>query len=166
MASLAPKSFPFFWNPPIPPTPLRRRRWCCSLTPPLPSAALWSSSGSKWIPRVGNCSLGRLLKSLSLGIASLLFMSLILPLVIVSPPRFSRLIPCFAFALCWMWSFWCFSFLIVSEGKSTLLSLVKSFDSVLSAYEGFCNLKQVRMFVNREYLLVFAVNLSVELLFV
>ncbi|KAL6513418.1 hypothetical protein OROGR_020904 [Orobanche gracilis] len=27
--------------------------------------------------------------------------------------------------------------------KSTLLSLVKTFDSVLSAYEGFCNLKQV-----------------------
>ncbi|XP_031736961.1 probable receptor-like serine/threonine-protein kinase At5g57670 isoform X2 [Cucumis sativus] len=33
----------------------------------------------------------------------------------------------------------------VPEGKSTLLSLVKSFDSVLSAYEGFCNLKQVEL---------------------
>lgn len=31
----------------------------------------------------------------------------------------------------------------VAEGTSSLLSLVKTFDSVLSAYEGFCNLKQV-----------------------
>ncbi|KAA8547077.1 hypothetical protein F0562_003506 [Nyssa sinensis] len=30
-----------------------------------------------------------------------------------------------------------------TEGKSTLLSLIKTFDSVLAAYEGFCNLKQV-----------------------
>ncbi|KAL7000312.1 hypothetical protein U1Q18_001460 [Sarracenia purpurea var. burkii] len=29
------------------------------------------------------------------------------------------------------------------EGKSTLLSLVKTFDSMLAAYDGFCNLKQV-----------------------
>ncbi|KAL2339730.1 hypothetical protein Fmac_007670 [Flemingia macrophylla] len=29
------------------------------------------------------------------------------------------------------------------DGKSSLLSLVKAFDSVLAAYEGFCNLKQV-----------------------
>lgn len=29
------------------------------------------------------------------------------------------------------------------EDKSNLLSLVKAFDSVLNAYEGFCNLKQV-----------------------
>ncbi|KAJ6335735.1 hypothetical protein OIU78_012364 [Salix suchowensis] len=29
------------------------------------------------------------------------------------------------------------------EGKSSLLSLVKAFDSVLDVYEGFCNLKQV-----------------------
>ncbi|KAI8531385.1 hypothetical protein RHMOL_Rhmol11G0132300 [Rhododendron molle] len=29
------------------------------------------------------------------------------------------------------------------EGKSSLLSLVKAFDSVLAVYEGFCNLKQV-----------------------
>ncbi|XP_050235442.1 protein kinase STUNTED-like [Mercurialis annua] len=29
------------------------------------------------------------------------------------------------------------------EGKSSLLSLVKTFDSVLAVYEGFCNLKQV-----------------------
>lgn len=29
------------------------------------------------------------------------------------------------------------------DGKSSLLSLVKSFDSVLAVYEGFCNLKQV-----------------------
>jgi hypothetical protein len=29
------------------------------------------------------------------------------------------------------------------DGKSSLLSLVKAFDFVLAAYEGFCNLKQV-----------------------
>nr|GMD88658.1 probable receptor-like serine/threonine-protein kinase At5g57670 [Ipomoea batatas]GME00633.1 probable receptor-like serine/threonine-protein kinase At5g57670 [Ipomoea batatas]GME02235.1 probable receptor-like serine/threonine-protein kinase At5g57670 [Ipomoea batatas]GME02237.1 probable receptor-like serine/threonine-protein kinase At5g57670 [Ipomoea batatas] len=29
------------------------------------------------------------------------------------------------------------------EGKSSLLSLVKAFDSILAVYEGFCNLKQV-----------------------
>lgn len=29
------------------------------------------------------------------------------------------------------------------DGKSSLLSLVKAFDSVLAVYEGFCNLKQV-----------------------
>uniref|UniRef100_A0A2P2L349 Uncharacterized protein LOC105109411 n=1 Tax=Rhizophora mucronata TaxID=61149 RepID=A0A2P2L349_RHIMU len=29
------------------------------------------------------------------------------------------------------------------EGRSSLLSLVKAFDSVLAVYEGFCNLKQV-----------------------
>lgn len=29
------------------------------------------------------------------------------------------------------------------EGTSSLLSLVKTFDSVLAVYEGFCNLKQV-----------------------
>jgi hypothetical protein len=32
------------------------------------------------------------------------------------------------------------------DGKSSLLSLVKAFDSVLAVYEGFCNLKQVRLF--------------------
>lgn len=41
-----------------------------------------------------------------------------------------------------------FSFLVGAEivnrdGKSSLLSLVKAFDSVLAVYEGFCNLKQV-----------------------
>ncbi|KAK9073136.1 hypothetical protein SSX86_007459 [Deinandra increscens subsp. villosa] len=30
-----------------------------------------------------------------------------------------------------------------SDGKSSLLSLVKAFDSILAVYEGFCNLKQV-----------------------
>lgn len=30
------------------------------------------------------------------------------------------------------------------NGKSSLLSLVKAFDSVLAVYEGFCNLKQVQ----------------------
>ncbi|XP_047306801.1 protein kinase STUNTED [Impatiens glandulifera] len=31
------------------------------------------------------------------------------------------------------------------EGKSSLLSLVKAFDSILAVYEGFCNLKQVNL---------------------
>lgn len=31
-----------------------------------------------------------------------------------------------------------------SEGTSSLLSLVKAFDSVLAVYEGFCHLKQVQ----------------------
>uniref|UniRef100_A0A2P2L387 Uncharacterized protein MANES_02G168800 n=1 Tax=Rhizophora mucronata TaxID=61149 RepID=A0A2P2L387_RHIMU len=31
------------------------------------------------------------------------------------------------------------------EGRSSLLSLVKAFDSVLAVYEGFCNLKQVEL---------------------
>ncbi|KAJ6735871.1 hypothetical protein OIU85_018114 [Salix viminalis] len=31
------------------------------------------------------------------------------------------------------------------EGKSSLLSLVKAFDSVLAVYEGFCNLRQVNL---------------------
>ena len=30
------------------------------------------------------------------------------------------------------------------DGKSSLLSLVRAFDSILDIYEGFCNLKQVR----------------------
>lgn len=34
------------------------------------------------------------------------------------------------------------------DGKSSLLSLVKAFDSVLAVYEGFCNLKQVCFFFN------------------
>lgn len=29
------------------------------------------------------------------------------------------------------------------DGKSSLFSLVKAFDSLLSVYQGFCNLKQV-----------------------
>ncbi|CAJ2667670.1 unnamed protein product [Trifolium pratense] len=33
--------------------------------------------------------------------------------------------------------------IVNGDGKSSLLSLVKSFDSVLNVYEGFCNLKQV-----------------------
>lgn len=32
-----------------------------------------------------------------------------------------------------------------SKGCSTLLSLVKEFDSVLAVYDGFCKLKQVWM---------------------
>lgn len=31
------------------------------------------------------------------------------------------------------------------EDQSSLISLVKTFDSMLSAYEGFCNLRQVFM---------------------
>ncbi|KAL2458120.1 Protein kinase protein with adenine nucleotide alpha hydrolase-like domain [Abeliophyllum distichum] len=34
-------------------------------------------------------------------------------------------------------------FILCEEGKASLLSLVKTFDSVLAAYEGFCNLKQL-----------------------
>ncbi|KAL1833702.1 hypothetical protein ACET3Z_003353 [Daucus carota] len=33
--------------------------------------------------------------------------------------------------------------IVDQDGKSSLLSLVKAFDSVLAVYEGFCNLKQV-----------------------
>ncbi|XP_038712574.1 serine/threonine-protein kinase PBS1-like isoform X2 [Tripterygium wilfordii] len=33
----------------------------------------------------------------------------------------------------------------IAEGPSSLLSLVKTFDSVLSVYEGFCSLKQVEL---------------------
>ncbi|KAK7351088.1 hypothetical protein VNO77_10267 [Canavalia gladiata] len=33
--------------------------------------------------------------------------------------------------------------IVNGDGKSSLLSLVKAFDSVLAVYEGFCNLKQV-----------------------
>lgn len=36
------------------------------------------------------------------------------------------------------------------EGKSSLFSLVKAFDSILAVYEGFCNLKQV-VFLNISY---------------
>lgn len=38
--------------------------------------------------------------------------------------------------------------LILEEDKATLLSLVKKFDSLLAAYEGFCNLKQVNFLYN------------------
>lgn len=34
--------------------------------------------------------------------------------------------------------------LLDQNGNSSLLSLVKALESVLSVYEGFCNLKQVR----------------------
>ncbi|KAJ8762940.1 hypothetical protein K2173_023069 [Erythroxylum novogranatense] len=34
------------------------------------------------------------------------------------------------------------------EGRSSLLSLVKAFDSVLAVFEGFCNLKQVDLKIN------------------
>lgn len=33
--------------------------------------------------------------------------------------------------------------IVDQDGKSSLLTLVKAFDSVLAVYEGFCNLKQV-----------------------
>lgn len=32
------------------------------------------------------------------------------------------------------------------ESTGSILSLVKTFDSVLAVYEGFCNLKQVKKF--------------------
>jgi len=35
-------------------------------------------------------------------------------------------------------------FLCSVEGTASLLSLVKTFDSVLSVYDGFCSLKQVQ----------------------
>ena len=38
-----------------------------------------------------------------------------------------------------LWLIWS----LVAEGTASLLSLVKTFDSVLAVYEGFCNLKQV-----------------------
>jgi hypothetical protein len=34
--------------------------------------------------------------------------------------------------------------IVDQDGTSSLLSLVKAFDSVLDIYEGFCNLKQVQ----------------------
>lgn len=51
----------------------------------------------------------------------------------------------------------CFQF-VDDEDKTSLLSLVKTFDSVLAAYEGFCNLKQVFLVLfygYREKLLIF-----------
>ncbi|KAL6962247.1 hypothetical protein U1Q18_037203 [Sarracenia purpurea var. burkii] len=38
---------------------------------------------------------------------------------------------------------WVFVEIVDRNGKSSLLSLVKAFDSVLAVYDGFCNLKQV-----------------------
>lgn len=38
---------------------------------------------------------------------------------------------------------WVCAEIVDRHGKSSLLSLVKAFDSVLAVYEGFCNLKQV-----------------------
>ncbi|KAL9234223.1 hypothetical protein vseg_009118 [Gypsophila vaccaria] len=35
--------------------------------------------------------------------------------------------------------------IVDQDGKSSLLSLVKAFDSILGVYEGFCNLKQVNL---------------------
>jgi len=37
--------------------------------------------------------------------------------------------------------------IVNGDGKSSLLSLVKAFDSVLNVYEGFCNLKQVQFLI-------------------
>lgn len=39
--------------------------------------------------------------------------------------------------------FVCIAEIVDRDGKSSLLSLVRAFDSVLAVYEGFCNLKQV-----------------------
>ena len=38
---------------------------------------------------------------------------------------------------------WVIAEIVDRDGKSSLLSLVKAFDSVLAVYDGFCNLKQV-----------------------
>lgn len=40
--------------------------------------------------------------------------------------------------------FWVLLEVVDRAGNSSLLSLVKTFDSVLDVYEGFCNLKQVK----------------------
>jgi hypothetical protein len=50
------------------------------------------------------------------------------------------------------------------EGTSSLLSLVKTFDSVLAVYEGFCNLKQAR-FASFHLLFLFFSSLFLTLLF-
>ncbi|PIN16878.1 Serine/threonine protein kinase [Handroanthus impetiginosus] len=57
----------------------------------------------------------------------------------LSRPNFSVRVVCLLeHNTCWVGIF-----VFYSEDQSTLLSLVKAFDSVLAAYEGFCNLKQV-----------------------
>lgn len=38
-----------------------------------------------------------------------------------------------------------FSFVISPESTASILSLVKTYDSILTVYEGFCNLKQVKI---------------------
>lgn len=46
------------------------------------------------------------------------------------------------------------------ESTGSLLSLVKTFDSMLSVYEGFCNLKQVPIFKIFYFVsLIFLVNI-------
>lgn len=42
--------------------------------------------------------------------------------------------------------FYLFIYFVLEEDKAKLLSIVKAFDSLLAAYEGFCNLKQVQSF--------------------
>lgn len=49
--------------------------------------------------------------------------------------------------------------IVNQDGKSSLLSLVKAFDSVLAVYEGFCNLKQV-LFSSHFFVLLFLMFLS------
>jgi len=46
----------------------------------------------------------------------------------------------FLYGFWWMWCTECMA------GTASLLSLVKTFDSLLAVYEGFCNLKQVAFF--------------------
>lgn len=48
------------------------------------------------------------------------------------------------------------------DGKSSLLSLVKAFDSVLAVYEGFCNLKQVCFFFSIFFLFSVLVSGKME----
>jgi hypothetical protein len=47
------------------------------------------------------------------------------------------------------------------EGTASLLSMVKTFDSVLSVYEGFCNLKQVQFHSNIGFFVFFFFQFSV-----
>src|ERR1044071_8572244 len=48
---------------------------------------------------------------------------------------------------CYVCSYNSFMRRFFTDGESSLLSLVKAFDSILAVYEGFCNLKQVTFFV-------------------
>lgn len=58
--------------------------------------------------------------------------------------------------------------IVDQDGKSSLLSLVKAFDSVLAVYEGFCNLKQVhfsQIFVVLLYILLYPLGFCCPLVY-